>query len=302
MFTKTFLPTERDQGLLTELGEVGLMSTAMLVERHFRGFAKPADAHRSFRRRLRLFEAVGLIESTQVAVRHRSGSTNLAIHTLTAPGAELVAELTGARPRRAATSLDLSPVTLPHRLGVIATRLAFDDAFRAARLSPPDWIHEYDLCPGVDPRSSNQEKFILYEAFQQGGQRLVCWSDAAGRITLSGQPGHHLLVYLEYDRSTETAKQLAAKAEPFDLLVRERRYEQHWPSLAGQVTVRVLFVCRSHQRVGNAIDAIRPEPGAELFRFATYDDLKPFTLLTAPIWRTTAGEFRAIIRRATDRT
>jgi len=296
MRMKTFLPTERDLGLLTELGEVGLMSTAMLVVRHFRGFTKPADAQRAFRRRLRLFQAARLIDSARVAVRHGSGNTTMAIHTLTAVGAELAAELTGHRPRRAATSLDLSPVTLPHRLGVIATRLAFDDEFRAARLSLPDWIHEYDLRPGVDLRSSNQEKFVLYEAFQQGGQRLVCWPDATARITLSDQPGHHLLAYLEYDRSTETTKQLAAKAAPYDLLVRQHRYENHWPNLAGQAAVRVLFVGRSPQRIDHALEAIRHQPGAELFRFATWADLQPSQLLHAPIWQTVSGKLRSILR------
>lgn len=300
MATKTFVPTARDLNLLTELGEVGILSSALLVARHFPGFGKPADAERAFRRRLRILRQAGWIDSAKLAVPHRTGSSALAVHSLTAAGAELVQTLTGVCPRRAGASLELSPITLPHRLGVIATRLVFDDAHRAAGLSVPDWIHEYDLRSGVDPRGSNQEKFVLYEAFERGGRRLVCWADAAARITLPHEPGQHLVVYLEYDRSTETAKQLAAKAEPFDLLVRERRYQQHWPNLASHVTVRVLFVCRSHQRVANAIDAIRPEPGAELFRFATYDDLKPSTLLTEPIWRTTAGELRAIIRRTPD--
>lgn len=301
MAIKTFLPTERDLAVLVELGEVGLMSTSLLVSRHFRGFSKAPDAQRAFRRRLRIFEELGLVSSASMAVRHRTGSTALAIHTLTAAGATVVEQQTGSRPRRAETSLELSPVTLPHRLGVIATRLALDDGVRAAGLPAADWIHEYDLRPGVDPRGSNQEKFVLYEAFERSGQRFVCWADAAARFYAAQNPDHQLLAYLEYDRSTETAKQLAAKAQPFDLLVRERRYQAHWPNLAGQVTVRVLLVCRSEERVANAIDAIRAEPGAELFRFATYDDLKPSTLLTEPIWRTTQGELRAFFRPPPDR-
>lgn len=181
---------------------------------------------------------------------------------------------------------------------MIVTRLAFDDAVQAAGLPAADWIHEYDLRPGVDPRGPNQDKFVLYEAFQRGGERLVCWADAAARFAVPQHPGHHLLAYLEYDRSTETAKQLAAKAEPFHLLVRERRYQQHWPNLEGQVTVRVLFVCRSAERVANAIEAIGPQPGAELFRFTTVDRLAPDSLLTQPIWQTCGGELRAILRAA----
>lgn len=297
MRAKTFVPTERDLALLVELGETGLSSSPLLIARHFRGFAKPADAERAFRRRLRVFQSLELVDSATLAVRSRTGSTPLTIHTLTVDGAELVVAATGNYPRRAATSLDLSPVTLPHRLGVLATRLLFDDAHRCAGLPVPNWIHEYDLRPGVEPKSSNQEKFVLYEAFERNGDRLVCWPDAGAHICLLDQPDHHLLIYLEFDRSTESAKQLAAKAEPFDLLVRDRRYDQHWPSLAGQATVRVLFVCPSEARVANAIEAIRPQPGAELFRFATFDDLRPGTLLYEPIWRTTSGELRAILRQ-----
>lgn len=297
MRTKTFLPTQRDLALLVELGEAGLMSTPMLIERHFRGLAKASDAERAFRRRLRVFQQLGLVESAVVAVQHRTGSSRLGIHTLTAAGAEFITAATGNCPRRPGTSLLLSPVTLPHRLGVIRTRLLFDDACRAAGIASMDWVHEYDLRRGADPKSPNQHKFVLYEAFERSGERLVCWPDAAARLRISGEEDHQLLVYLEYDRSTETAKQLAAKAKPFDLLVREHRYRGHWTDMTGQATVRVLFLCPSRERLVNAVEAIRSEPGAGLFRFATFADLHPPTLLTKPLWRTTAGgACRAILR------
>ena len=109
-----------------------------------------------------------------------------------------------------------------------------------------------------------------------------CWPDAAVRIRLGGRQNHGSLAYIEYDRSTETSRQIAAKSEPYQLLVDERRYERHWQSPLSNPLVRVLFIARSEERIRHLTEALRETRAANLFRFATYAELVPETLLTSP--------------------
>jgi len=293
---KSFVLTPRDTELLTELGEVGMMTARMLVERHYPGFANPESAQRAFRRRAQRFVANKLVSVERVPTAAAAGNGVLRVYRLTREGGDLLAELTGHRPRRAGSSPPLHPVTVPHRLGIVATRLAFDDAHRLLGLPIPEWLFEYDLAPSASPTAGNDDKFILYESFRSGGKRHVCWPDAAARIRLDGKTPHDLLAYLEYDRSTEGRRQIAAKSEPYQLLVNERRYERHWSAPLNNPLVRIMFVARSEQRVQHVITAIQDTPGAQLFRFATYDDLQPERILTEPIWRTIDNKRLSILR------
>ncbi len=296
MPTKQLLPTKRDVALLAELGELGLLSAPMVLARHFTGFANEESAQRSFRRRMKRLIAHGLIDRSRVPLKRVAASGLLAVYRLTAAGAELVAELTGSVPRRAGSAQPLNPVTIPHRLGIVTTRLAFDDAHRQLGLSAPEWLFEYDLHSEVTATATNDEKLVLYESFTVEGKRLVCWPDAAARIRLGSEPAHELLAYVEYDRSTESSRQIAAKSEPYWRLVRERRYLGHWPGPPGQHVVRVLFIVRSEERLQHVAAALRGTPGAELFRLATYADLQPETLLTAAIWRTVDGRVLPMLK------
>ncbi|MGD9648667.1 MAG: replication-relaxation family protein, partial [Pirellulales bacterium] len=262
--------TARDVQLLAELGELGMMSAPMLLARRFTGFANEQSAQRSFRRRTKLFVALGLIDVTRVPLQRVAASSSLTMYRLTAAGADRVAELTGTRPRRAGSLQPLNPVTVPHRLGIVTTRLAFDDAHRQLGLPAPAWHFEYDQRVDAVAMATNGEKLVLYESFTVAGKRLVCWPDAAARIRLGKEPAHELLAYVEYDRSTESSRQIAAKSEPYWRLVRERRYLRHWPGSLGQHVVRVLFIVRSAERLQHVASALRDTPGAELFRLATY--------------------------------
>ncbi len=288
--------TPRDLALLAELGEMGLMTAAMLIGRHFNGFANADSAQRSFRRRLKRLLANKVVLLDRVPRAVAAGNSVLHVYRLTREGADLLAERTGHRPRRTGSLPALNPVTVPHRLGIVTTRLAFDDAHRRLGLPVPEWLFEYDLAPTATPTAGNDDKFILYESFRRGDKRHVCWPDAAVRIRLSGKTPHDLLAYLEYDRSTEGRRQIAAKGEPYKLLVNERRYERHWPAPLHHPLARVLFVARSEQRVQNLIEALHDTPGANLFRFATYDALQPERILTEPLWRTIDNKRLAILR------
>jgi hypothetical protein len=288
--------TQRDLALLTELGEVGLMSAPMVAARHFGKCSDMASAERSFRRRLKIFIELGYVRADRLPVAGCTAGL-LTICRLSAEGAEFLAELTGRSPRRAGASQGLNPVTVPHRLGVVATRLAFDDAHRALGFASPEWLLEYDLSPHAGPTFGNDRKFVLYESFRGEGKRVVCWPDAAARIRPPNASEHDLLAYFEYDRSTETTKQFAAKVAGYRLLVATERYRQHWPVISAQHLVRVLVVVRSVERMRNLMEVVSRMDGAQLFRFATYEKLQPVGLLTIPIWHAIDGRVLPILQR-----
>ncbi len=168
---------------------------------------------------------------------------------------------------------------------------------RAVYRALPEWLFEYDLAASASPTAGNDEKFILYESFRAGGKRHVCWPDAAVRIRLGEKQNYELLAYIEYDRSTEGQRQIAAKGEPYQLLVDERRYERHWRLPMSNPLVRVLFIARSEGRIRHLTEALRETRAANLFRFTTYADLVPETLLTEAVWRTIGGQFLCVLRQ-----
>lgn len=295
MPVKQLIATERDLAFLTELGEVGLMSAQMIVGRHFGACSDKTSAERSFRRRMKMLVESGYVRTERVPLAGQKSGL-VTVYRLTGAGGDLLAELTGRRPPRVGGSQELNPVTIPHRLGIVSTRLAFDDAHRGLGLSCPEWLFEYDLSPQADPTAGNDKKFVLYESFREEGRRVVCWPDAAARIRPPDASDHELLAYFEYDRSTETTKQFAAKVAGYRLLVATERYRQHWSHVRSRHAVRVLVVVRSVERLRSLIAAVSRIGGAELFRFASYEDLRLERLLTEPIWHTADGRILSIFR------
>lgn len=295
MGTRKAIATERDLAFLAELGEVGLMTAAMIVTRYFGACSDKSNGERSFRRRMKLFIELGYVRAERVPFAGNKAGL-VTIYRLTTDGAKSIAALTGRQPSRAGASRDLNPVTVPHRLGVVATRLAFDDAHRALGLSCPEWLFEYDLALQPGPAAGNEKKFVLYESFCGERKRVACWPDAAARIRPPDASEHELLAYFEYDRSTETTGQFAAKVAGYRLLVSEQRYRRHWPQLMPRHTLRVLTVVRSEQRLRNLMEAIAQIDGAELFRFAVANALLSTASLTQPIWQRVDGQKLAIFR------
>lgn len=185
-------------------------------------------------------------------------------------------------------------------LGVVRTRLAISDAFAAAQLLKPTWIMERDQYPNAPPDAPFHKRFILYEAYGHGNERVTCRPDASAWLRLPGDPPWNLILYLEYDRSTETHAQiLVTKVPGYATLLHptNRFYRQHWPDIVplGRDFSRVAFVCQSEERIANLSNAMQGLPGAENVRFITDAELDHAELLTAPLWRTANGDRKAMI-------
>ena len=285
---------DRDLGVFGEFGEVGVMDTPM-IQRHF-----PTDrTGEACLRRLRLYGRHELTRAIRLKVAYadRAGGRLATLHCLTRRGADFLFEQTGIRPRRVLRS-DPRPETLLHRLGMVRVLLTLKDACALQKLPRPEWFLEYDTRPAVRPGAPLTERFVLYEEFPTAdGKSVSCRPDASTwlQIPAAGTAFHHLLLYWEYDRSTEVLKQVTAKVEPYRLLLETESYRRHWPDVPAP-TVRVFFVAQSNERLENVMGAMRDRPGAESFRFTTVQDMTPDRLLTEPIWQTIAGERRAILK------
>jgi hypothetical protein len=285
---------QRDLAILTELAEVGVLDGQTIGERHFEGTRTP----RACQRRLRLYAGHGLVNALPLSVAMDDGRRGRlpSLYRLSRRGAEVLTTLAGI-PLQQPAKRDPRPETLLHRLGVAKMRLAVDDACTLRGVTRPRWIMEYDTAPNPQPRTPAAERFLLYERFPQAdGRRATCWPDASCLLAVPLADGgtHPLVVYWEYDRSTERLTQVAAKMYGYGPLLATQAYRKHWPQAIGP-TVRVFFVCPSRVRCEHIATAIGRMPGADVVRFTTATDLEPARLLSEPIWRTVDGRLLPIL-------
>jgi len=295
--------SDRDLQALSEVGELGLASTEMIHRRHY----EPGESGLKYcQRRLRDMGDIGWLESLSYTLQENAAGQRRprklpSIHRLTLSGAQMIESRTGIAPKRPARSDPPSPQTVLHRLAVVRTRLALSDALVAAQLTKPAWIMEQDQNADVPPDAAAHERFILYEAYGRGPERVTCRPDASAWLKLPGDPPWNLILYIECDRSTQGHEQiLKTKVPGYATLLHptNRHYRRHWPELVslGRDFARVAFVCLSEQRLANLSEALRGKPGTESFRFITIADLERPGVLTEPVWRTVNGEPKAMIR------
>lgn len=281
----------RDVTLLCELGEVGLLDTPTLHQRHF-----PDDrSGQACRRRLRLYRQHALVQQICVSISTTTRyGRQPALFRLTGAGADLLEETTGERPKRAARSDIAKPSTLLHRLGVAKTALAFNDACKRQSLRKPAWHLEYDAVENVPVHAPLASRFLLCHDFSIGSSRRVrCWPDAGCVLSIpQGERTSQLGIFFEYDRSTETLAQVAGKLEGYDALLKSRAFRDYWPDVQG---IRIFFIVQSDERLLNIASALKERRGADAVRLATVADLTPAKVLCAPIWQTVSGDRRSIL-------
>jgi hypothetical protein len=286
----------RDMAILADLGEYGLLDTATIAARHWPGVSSP----RACQERLRSLCDAKLIHKTQLLVARvgRMGSRIPAVYALMPHGAEVLELETGEVPPRIARS-EPSPATLLHRLEMIQTRVAFDDACRSEAVPLPTWIYEQDTYTGVRISDPLERRHRLYERIRWNGHDVACRPDAACLLRLPSphQPNtsDDLLVYWEIDRSTNSRNREAKKAAGYEALIGSRRFATHWPDASDRAIVRVFYVCPSEERIANIAAEIAPTPVATYYRFACYDALSPASILTQAVWRDTEGRRYAIL-------
>lgn len=287
---------ERDVKVLSEIGQVGLLDTTQIHGRHFEQVSL-----RRCQQRLREIEASGLTHSVRLSVWYgkEGGGPIPTIHCLTERGASAIESITGARPKRVLNS-DPKPETIHHRLAVVQTRLALDDACRLHGMALPEWFMEQDRREDASPDEPPSRQRVLYHEFTAGGKKFTCQPDAACLMRISRDPKNattgttQLVGFWEIDRSTERTAQTVNKCPGYSALLERREFRRYWPD-AEHAPVRVFWVCRSKQRIESLVAAMKEKPVAKFFRFTTAEKLRADSALTSPIWRTIDGDCRAIL-------
>ena len=263
----------RDVLILALMGDLGLLDTDTIHQRFFATVSR-----RRCQQRLQLFRAHGLIRSVVLTVwfSDTENGRTPAIHVLTERGAEAVLSLVGSYPRRVLRS-DPKPETFHHRLAIVKSRLALDDACAIAGLHEPAWIMEQDRNPAATDVPPLQRR-MLYHAFRNGPKTITCQPDAACLLAIPRDIDKpqadttNLLVYWEIDRSSESQSQLLRKLPGYAAAIEQRAYHRYWPGVQ-KPAVRVFWVCRSRQRISEICDRLKDVPVARLFRFTTSQEL-----------------------------
>jgi hypothetical protein len=287
---------KRDLDLLAQIGELGLLDTETIRERFF-----PGVTLRRVQQRLQLYRDHGLIRTIVLTVWFGESGTGRipAIHCLAERGGDAVHSLTGHRPRRVLRG-DPKPETFHHRLAIVKSRLAIDDACTAAGLLEPTWIMEQDYNSAATDEPPLKRR-ILYHAFRVGPKTITCQPDAASLLFIPRDPAQpqidttNLLAYLEIDRSSESRAQILAKLLGYASVMEQNGYRRYWPQLQ-KPAIRVFWVCRSKERIDAICEKLEKESIAKFFRFTTAGELSGKTALTMPIWRDLAGNRRAVLQ------
>lgn len=301
---KTIHFQERDWNGLIEIGIVALLSTTLWFQRHY--MPDDPDPHRQknarkyCERRLRTFREHGLIESIKLSIDTPEGPRRSpSVHRLLPKGADLVEDERGIRPPRPARSDPPSPATLHHRVGVVASILTVLDASKIAQLPTPEIILEQDLSPEANGKihAPAHERYLLREAWTVDNRRVTCRPDAC--ILIPFLTGHWLAAYIEYDRSTETEKEIQAKLPGYHMLFHpsSHLYRKHWPQCPpDRLAACVLFIVPSKQRRDNIASSLRGRPGSQYVRIAVNNTLRPESLLTSDmVWQDVNGKAMVIL-------
>ncbi len=286
----------RDVTALALIGELGLLDTEMIHQRIF-----PSVTRRRCQQRLQLYQAHGFTRTVILTVWFGDGDQGRipAIHCLTDRGADAIHSFTGRRPARVLRS-EPKPETFYHRLAIVKSRLAMDDACAAVGLSEPAWIMEQDRDPTATDQPPLKQR-MLYHAFGDGPKIVTCQPDAASLMRIPRDPtrpqvnASDLLGYWEIDRSTESRSQILDKLPGYTTCIERHAYRRYWPGLK-KPAVRVFWVCRSQRRIEALCEKLQDASVAQLFRFTTAGELSPETALTVPIWRDLHGRCREIMR------
>jgi hypothetical protein len=285
----------RDVQLLSELGEVGILDIDTLRSRFF-----PLDkSGKACPKRMFLYEKNKLVLKHEIKVTNKEESRKYIVFRVTEKGADQVERLTGRRPRRAGGSKEPDSKTLAHRLGYIRTRLAFDDGCNLLGRPELDWIMEWDAVPDAPRRAGLSRRIVLCDTFTQSDHVDRSWPDLAFRFPM---PEHawDLLAYIEYDRSTMENDDMLDKLDGYSQLMHTGVYLRHWQEPINQHLVRVLFVCKSPQRIENLMKLYAKHDLAEPLRFATADSLTAAAVFTSPIWHKIGGQGPFPIIRSSD--
>ena len=280
--------TPRDIAVLLSLARYAVLSRPQVQRLCF-----PTDADgRVARRRLQFLVDGKLIHRQQMLYCQPSGGTPASVYFPSRQGNEFLANHFDDERYLASPVIPMVPHHIPHWIALAETHIAFDTAVsRQQEVAMEGWINEFDVVNKDE--SAPEKRFSLYVLLQES-PRLVCNPDAAFLLSLLG---HKKVFYIEQDRNTSGARQVAdSKSKGYEAMNTLKTHRKHFPATTVD-TFSVLLVAPTPKRRETLREAFRNKPGASLWRFAAVDDLSPENLLHAPIFYPCSGEAASLIKK-----
>ena len=279
----------RDIAIFDDLVRYRFLDRKQIQSLHF-----PSDTTgRATRRRLHELAEAGYIDRLSLLYAHPVSGSPAAVFQLSRRGYAFLAEHHGNEELRVAPTENVLPHLLPHWLALSDTHIMIDQAVaRQAVVTFGGWINEYDVVNKDE--QSPEKRYCLYTLIRES-PRLVCAPDAAFVLTAGS---YSRVYYLEQDRATSGVQQLAsAKTRGYAALSGLGLHSRHF-SGAVLPSFRVLLITTSRKRRDNLRAAIQSKAGADLWWFASTDDLSPETILVEPLWYVCGDDVpRSIIRK-----
>ena len=280
--------TERDFCILSKVVKYYVLSRPQLQQLCF-----PSDkTGRVTRRRLQALVMAGLLNRHRAQVVYPNSAPAGSVYFPSEKGIALLTEYTGD------DSILLTPPRPPlphhvaHWLAVSDTHIKLDAAIAAQdRALLEGFINEWDTVNKDE--TEPQKRFRLYTLLTES-PKLVCAPDAAFILTVPIKREQSTVTfskvfYLEEDRATSGAKQLAArKCKGYAALAEHGQHAKHFPATNVQ-SFTVLCITPNARRREALRKAFTGKVGSELWRFASTQELTAKTFLHEPIWYSISG-------------
>lgn len=278
----------RDIAIFRDLARYRFLDRKQIQGLHF-----PEDTTgRACRRRLLELVGAGFVDRLSLLYAHPATGSPAAVYQLSRKGYEFLADHHDDERFRVMPTESVLPHLLQHWLALSETHIMLDKAIeRQSVVQLGGWLNEYDIVNKAEQQP--EKRYCLYTLIREN-PRLVCAPDA-GFVLSAG--GHSRVYYVEQDRATSGVQQLASgKTKGYAAMFENGLHKRHF-SAATLPAFRVLLITTGKKRRDNIRAAIKTKPGANLWWFASTDDLTPETILTDPVWFVCADdEPHSIIR------
>ncbi len=242
--------------------------------------------------RKRLFELCqeGLLNKTRQEVLNPSMTSSAPVYYPSRKGLEFLAcELEEPSWLQCCTHTPNWQMLL-HWTTVAEFHIRLDQAIAGQKdVTSGGWLGEWDVANPDD--AEPHKRFRLFTLFSER-PRLVCIPDAALLLCVNGYAKIH---YVEMDRATSGIKAIAHSKTPGYAALSERRaHRRHFTTNTDSFFV--LSVSPTCARRDALRDAIADKRGAELWKFAAWEDLTPERLIHGPVWYRCEGKAQPLVR------
>ena len=266
--------TERDREVIKTVHAYGMLSRSQIETLLFtpeKGQGHPTKTSRC-RRRLQLLYHNEYLERIPVRVQFGPGCSDF-VYCLARRGAELVSKEVDGEINWRPGSKVLTAFFLEHTLKTNDFRIAVVMAAEAEGFTAVNWVDENAL-KAMQVQVRNPESVVESLPFRPDGFFSLMMKEGAACF------------FVEIDRGTMPSTRFADKVKAYRGCRQSGTSHQRF----GTRNFRVLTVTTGKRRLKNLVKATEEARGDHRFWFATFDAIKPETVLSARIWQATGQD------------